>query len=249
MTAAARAGVCVVVHDVADARLAACERLVSAIGDVASVPLTLLAVPRFHHAVASATLVDWLTTRERAGDELALHGLTHLDDGRPRNAVDWLRRRHYTRGEGEFWALEPNEAAQRLKAGRQWFADNGWTVHGFVAPAWLMGPGAWTALRQFDFSYTCTLGAVHTLQAGRVAHTERSQSLVYSTSTAWRRASSLLWNRSLAQRMQSAQLLRLELHPHDADHPAIRRSWQRVLASALSARSALTLSQFTAARA
>lgn len=243
---AQQAHVCVVLHDVADARLAACERLVAAVCEVAPVPMTLLAVPRFHHLPASRSVVDWLTERARQGDELALHGLTHLDDGRPRDPVDWLRRRHYTRGEGEFWALDEREATRRLRIGQQWFAENGWSAHGFVAPAWLMGPGAWAAIRRFDFGYTCTLAAVHTLRAGEVRHVEHSQSLVYSTSTAWRRASSLLWNGTLARRLRTAPLLRLELHPHDADHPAVRRSWQRLLARALESRRAATLARFAA---
>src|SRR5437764_1178468 len=36
-------------------------------------------------------------------------------------------------------------------------------------------------------------------------------------------------------------LLRLELHPADADHPAIRRSWQRLLETHLAERRARTL--------
>ena len=41
---------CVVVHDVAEARRGGCERVIAAVREVAPVPLTLLAVPRFHHA-------------------------------------------------------------------------------------------------------------------------------------------------------------------------------------------------------
>ena len=52
---------CVVIHDVADARLAGCERVLAA---------------RCAH-----------------GDELTLHGCTHLDDGTPVDGFDRLRRR------------------------------------------------------------------------------------------------------------------------------------------------------------
>ena len=104
-------------------------------------------------------------TRARAGDELSLHGWTHRDDGRPAGWLDGLRRSHYTRGEGEFWSLTQDEAAARIAAGRAWFDANGWTAHGFVAPAWLLGPGAWAALRAASpgFAYTSTLRHIHRL--------------------------------------------------------------------------------------
>ena len=50
MSAPMKPALCVVVHDVADARLAGCERVLAAVREVAPVALTLLAVPRFHHA-------------------------------------------------------------------------------------------------------------------------------------------------------------------------------------------------------
>jgi predicted deacetylase len=178
------ATLCVVVHDVADATHAACERLLAAVEAVAPVPLTFLAVPRYHGAAPAASFEQWLGERSRRGDELALHGYTHRDDGTPRGAVDRLRRRVYTRGEGEFWDLDAPTAARQLRAGIDWFERNGWPLRGFVAPAWLLGPGAWQALRDTRFAYTATLRHIHLLpEAGRIT----SQSIVYSTSTAWRR--------------------------------------------------------------
>ena len=234
--------VCVVIHDVADATLASCERLLAAIADVAPLPLTLLAVPRYHHDTASPALEQWLGARSRSGDEIALHGWTHLDDGVPRSWVDRLRRRSYTRGEGEFWALSPDEAALRLQAGIDWFERNGWPLHGFVAPAWLLGPGAWQALRATELRYTSTLRHVYLLPQGQRI---TSQSLVYSTSSAWRRASSVAWAGIVAATLRSNPLLRIELHPRDADHAAVRRSWQHRLERALAGRTAMTVSQLT----
>jgi predicted deacetylase len=229
---------CVVVHDVADATLAACERVRAAIAEVAAVPITWLAVPRYHHAAPTAALERWLGERSRAGDELALHGWTHLDDGTPRGVVDHLRRDVYTRREGEFWALDTDEATRRIDAGRAWFDANAWPLAGFVAPAWLLGPAAWPAVRAQPLQYTATLRHLHLLpDAGRLT----SQSVVYSTSSAWRRASSVAWARVVAVRVRRNPLLRLELHPRDADHPGVRRSWQRILAAALREREAVTV--------
>ena len=235
--------VCVVVHDVADATLEACERLRGAIDDVAApLPLTWLAVPRYHHDAPSAHLEQWLGARSRDGDEIALHGWTHLDEGVPHGIVDRLRRTRYTRSEGEFWDLDAGAAAERLAAGIDWFESNGWPLHGFVAPAWLLGPGAWEALRRSRLRYTSTLRHIHLLpDAGRIT----SQSVVYSSASAWRRRSSLAWAGIVATALRNNPVLRIELHPRDADHAPVRRSWQRLLERQLRVRAALTVAQLT----
>jgi predicted deacetylase len=234
---------CVVVHDVAPPTRAACERLMQAVACVAGpLPMTLLAVPCYHGVPRSAEFECWLRERWAHGDEVALHGYTHVDDGRPRGWVDHLRRQVYTRGEGEFWALNEREALRRLANGGRWFRDMGLPLHGFVAPAWLMGPGAWAALRHVPLAYTCTLGSLYSLRDG-TRQRMFSQGLVYSTSSAWRHACSIAWNNSIAFMQQRRPLLRFELHPHDADHPAVRRSWQRLLEAALMWRTPVTLAQ------
>jgi len=230
---------CVVVHDVAEARRGGCERVIAAVREVAPVPLTLLAVPRFHHAAPTLSFEQWLGEHSARGDELALHGYTHLDEGTPQGALDRLRRRVYTRGEGEFWDLDAAQATARLRAGIDWFAQHGWPLRGFVAPAWLLGPGAWAALRGFrEFVYTATLRHLHLLPGDeRIA----SQAIVYSTSTAWRRGSSIAWAAVLERTLAGSPVLRFELHPHDADHAGVRRSWQHALERALHQREASTV--------
>jgi predicted deacetylase len=235
---ARRAALCVVVHDVADATLSGCERVLAAVHEVARVPLTLLAVPRYHREAPSRTLESWLGERQARGDEIALHGFLHWDDGTPRGLVDAIRRQVYTRREGEFWAIDEAEAGARIDAGRAWFDANGWRLAGFVAPAWLLGPDAWKAVRARPFAYTATLRHLHRLPDGRRI---TSQSLVYSVSAGWRRAMSAAWVRAVAATERSNPVLRLELHPRDADFPAVRRSWQRLLEHALATREALTV--------
>jgi len=228
----------VVLHDVAPATQAACERMLAAVREVAELPITLLAVPRYHCAPTPLAFVDWLDDRYVRGDEIALHGYTHQDDGVPHNLVDHLKRRHYTRGEGEFADLSMNEAMRRITAGVRWFSRQGFVLRGFVAPAWLMSRGTWEALRWADLAYTCTLRRLVLLPERREF---TSQSIVYSTSSAWRRRVSLAWNAAVAGTLRHNPLLRLELHPHDADHPAIKRSWQRLLERHLADRTPRTL--------
>ena len=232
--------VAVVLHDVGATTLAACDRVVAAVRDVAGpLPLTHLVVPRHHGAAPTDAFHAWLDARVAAGDELALHGLTHRDDGAADagGAVDRLRRTHYTRGEGEFWSLDAQSARARIDEGVAWFDAHRWPVEGFVAPAWLLGAGARAALAAPDlaarFAYTSTLAAIEPLPTSAGARPIAAQSVVYSTSRAWRRALSLAWNAGVARAERRKALLRIELHPHDADFAAVRRSWQRILGRAL----------------
>src|SRR5690606_449916 len=121
---------------------------------------------------------------------------------------------------------------------------NGWPLHGFVAPAWLLGRGAWAALEALPLQYTSTLRHLHALPQRQRLH---APGLTYSTRAAWRRVVSLCWNSLQAQRLSRRVLVRLELHPHDADHAYLRRSWQRILAEQLQCRRATTVTDFVRA--
>ena len=233
--------ICIVLHDAAPATRSACLRTLAAVRDVAGdAPVTLLAVPRYHDDPSTPQFEAWLGERSGRGDELALHGLTHLDPGSAANWRDSLRRSHYTRGEGEFWALSRGEALQRIDLGIEWFAKNRWPLSGFVAPAWLIGPGAWSAIVERPFEYTSTLRQmIHLPSRVPVA----SQSVVYSTSRGWRRSMSVAWNTAVAVAERNNPLLRIELHPRDADFTAVRRSWQGVLERALRTRKPSTVAE------
>lgn len=233
------------VHDVAPATWDRCQRVLDAVRSVADIPLTLLAVPAYHGECSAQPRFEMqLTERLAAGDELALHGYFHCDPQSPCGLADWLRRRVYT-VEGEFAGLCEREAAERIHLGQRWFAANGWPLHGFVAPAWLLGAGAWMALRSNrDLLYTSTLTQLHLLPA---IASLRAPCLTYSTRTAWRRTCSRLWNPTLAHSTASMPLIRLGLHPDDADDAAVRRSWQRCLGHLLEDRRAVTKAEFARA--
>jgi len=232
--------VAVVLHDAAPSTFTACERLRRCVHEIAPLPLTWLAVPRHHGAPRDAAFEAALGERLAHGDELALHGWSHRDEGSARGALERWRRTVYTAGEGEFAALSQAEARLRLRDGRAWFEAQGWPLHGFVAPAWLSSAGTWAALDELGFGYACTLSRLVALPSRRSLH---AQSLVYSTRAAWRRALSLGWNAAVARAERARPLLRFELHPGDAEHAAVRRSWMRLLAAALREREAVTLSQ------
>jgi predicted deacetylase len=229
---------CVVVHDVAPATWARCRLLVDLLTEIGEFPLTLLAVPRYHGDARDRRFESWLVQRAARGDEIALHGYTHQDDGIPHGWIDALRRRRYTRGEGEFWALGADEARRRLMAGAHWLQSLGLPPTGFVAPAWLLGEGAWRALQHMPFGYTCTLRRFWLLPE-LLSLACRGQ--VYSTATPARRVLSVLWNETLLDAQRRAAVVRLELHPDDANHARVRRSWQRAAQLQLPTRRPCTL--------
>lgn len=235
---------CVSIHDVAPKTLSACETIASAVERIdPTVPLTLLVVPHYHGDVElPESFVQWITHRVERGDELALHGFTHLDRSRPSDSpvARWTRG-VYTANEGEFSALSRSEAADLIARGRAWFAERGWKAEGFVAPAWLMSEGAWAALRDFDFLYTTTLSKFFALRKGVVL---RAPSVVYSTRSRWRRGASRLWNSTLARASGSLPLVRFGFHPADAAHRDVMAHAEALLDGLADGRTALTKSAF-----
>jgi len=250
----------VTLHDVAPATQARCEALIARIERIAPISLTLLVVPHYHGEPSTAAFEQWLDGRQHGGDELALHGLTHRDDAAPpRGWLDHARRRWYTAGEGEFAAIDIAEATRRLNAGRRWFAARRWPLHGFVAPAWLLGNGAWRALQRQPLRYTCTRTALHLLpDAARAAAPDAARapsrdttrtpyrvhgsSIVYSTRARWRRWLSLPWNEVVARRASAEAWMRFELHPADAEHDDVCAAISQWIARALAqGREPLTL--------
>jgi uncharacterized protein len=244
---AVRSAICVVLHDVSPARWNGCQRVLAELQDCAeragvSLPITLLVVPRMHgDPNLPASYLRGLRQLAHTGHELALHGLTHRDEGpAPRGLRDRLLRRHYTAGEGEFAALPAAQATQRLREGRAWASTHGLVMHGFVAPAWLLGPAGLQAAVDTGFCYTCTLNEVIALPQRQGMPTP---SLVFSSRAAWRRGLSVVWNALLARRARMAPLLRLELHPGDADHASVMRCWKRLLDEELRTRFPLRLDE------
>lgn len=235
---------CVSIHDVAPRTYDSCRKIADAVRGIdPALPLTLLVVPCYHGD--SETPVDyagWIAQRLARGDELALHGYTHRDESPPpRSLTGRVRRRMYTAAEGEFSALTREEARERIDRGRRWFAERGWPVRGFVAPAWLVSAGTWDALRDCGFLYTTTLGRFHVLENGRSL---RAPSLVYSTRSAWRRRASLAWNALLASASREMPLVRVSFHPADAAHPEVMAQALSLLAKLMRDREPLTKAEF-----
>jgi predicted deacetylase len=237
---------CVSIHDVAPATWHECSRLASAMREVADIPLTWLVVPAYHRGGGSlGQMESGLEYALARGDELALHGFTHLDTApRGPGLGERFLRGTYSH-EGEFAALPAIEAARRIQRGLDWFAERCWPVRGFVPPAWLMGEGAWQAVRGFDFDYTTTFRHFHLLHGGEGSGGALfSPSLVYAARNRSGRLASPLLADLLALALAQRPLIRLSLHPPDVRHPRLLRHAQATVERLLVSRAALTKAAF-----
>jgi predicted deacetylase len=233
---------CVSIHDVAPATWQDCLRLVQAIRAVADIPLTWLVVPHYHfRPERSAAMEAGLDAALARGDELALHGYSHLDtEANGGGLRARFLRNVYTRREGEFAALGLAEARRRLELGLDWFGARGWTPSGFVPPAWLLGEGAWQALRESRFAYTTTFSHFHCLRGAGGVTSFKSPSMVYAARNRSGRWLSPKVADLTAAMLADSPLVRFSLHPPDARYPELVRHTQQVLERLLARRTAVT---------
>jgi uncharacterized protein len=233
----------IVVHDVAPATWPQCQELLAMIDAQGAPPVTLLVVPHFHRGIRtrdSQAFVAALNARVSRGDELALHGYYHVDDGpRPRSLGAFMARRVLTRGEAEFAAIDADDAQQRLAHGIAMFDEAGWPLAGFVPPAWQLNAATRRAIGAAGarIAYVPVRGGIYRLPGWRF---EPTANLCYSPDRRWRRAlsrASIGW--ALAWHRQR-RLLRLSLHPLDAGFPGVVAHWQALIERALRTRHAVT---------
>jgi predicted deacetylase len=164
-----------------------------------------------------------------AGVEMFLHGWSHLDDSRHEGAAAW-KARHMTAGEGEFLGLGEDEARRRLRAGRGLVEDViGRPVAGFIAPAWLYGPGALAAIASEGFSLAEDHMKVWKPADGAVL--ARGPVITWASRSRARIASSLAFAALARTALQLLPTVRLAVHPGDAHVPALVRSIDATLAA------------------
>ncbi|HEX3897145.1 MAG TPA: polysaccharide deacetylase family protein [Rudaea sp.] len=231
---------CIALHDVAPATWPQCARLLSMLDDIGATPITLLVVPDFHgcgNIENDAAFIAAIEQRIRRGDEIALHGYTHRDDAAvPKSPWQWFRRRVLTASEGEFSALGRDEATRLIRRGLQTMSRLEWNVCGFVPPAWLASTGTREALAETALRYTSTHTELIDLRGGSIC----APCITASSRSMWRRVLSRLWMRAAAMAMRGAPLVRIGLHPADADHSTITSAWRTLLIELLIDRDPIT---------
>lgn len=235
---------CISIHDVAPATWGRCARLIEHLDRAGPFPLTLLVVPHYRGVPSEdPRFLEALRARVARGDELALHGWTHVDDRPVPGALQGLKRTVYCDREGEFAALDAREAADRVARGIDWFRGHGFALHGFVPPAYLMADRARSVLAAMPFDYTARLGSLELLPEGaRIA----SPPVMYSARSALRGAMSLGWNGLLGPALAPRPLARVGLHPIDVEHPSLVRQAERLIERLARDRAAMTKAGFAA---
>jgi predicted deacetylase len=168
-----------------------------------------------------------------SGVEIFLHGFYHRDRRRHRG-LNRLRARWMTDHEGEFLGLSYPEAARRIAQGRALIEDiTGHPVAGFVAPAWLYGPGADAALAESgipiaeDHMTVWSPPDDRRLASGPV--------ITWASRTPMRLASSIA-TAAVLGRAAPQHALRIGVHPGDCKSPALLNSIRATLARAASSR-------------
>ena len=173
-----------------------------------------------------------------AGAEIFLHGWAHIDDCE-HSGLARLRAKKMTAGEGEFLGLTRNEAAHRMARGRELLEDIcGAPVAGFIAPAWLYGPGALEALKESDFPLVEDHMRVWQPQTGK--QLAQGPVITWASRSRLRTASSLAFAGLAGLALRGQRVVRLAVHPGDTTKQSIMHSIDRTLARLCANRSAAT---------
>lgn len=214
-------------HDVVPSHRVAMVEMLREIASKGVRVCSLLVVPDYHYQgnfAQDRQFTSWLRDLEAQGHEIVIHGYFHERPARPNESIaDKFVTRFYTRGEGEFYDLDYDEAFRRITKARDQFIEAGLRPRGFIAPAWLLNAESERAIRDAELEYTTRLTTVRDL---RSAQNFSARSLVYSTEAPWRRSTSLFWNGLLARLQRGTPLLRVSIHPPDRRYPRI---WGQIL--------------------
>lgn len=212
------------IHDVSPRFEGEVDRLLDALAPHVGGKLAMLVVPNHWGSspiLPGSSFAGRLRTWAESGIEMFLHGLGHRDDSLHARARDRLRARFMTAGEGEFLGLGRAEAAARIERGRAIIEQvTGRPIAGFIAPAWLYGPGALEALEDCAIPIAEDHMRIWSPASGR--ELGRGPVITWASRTRFRLASSLAAASFL--RRAPIKSLRIGVHPPDCGHPALMRS-------------------------
>lgn len=229
------------IHDVAPCFESEVDRLTDLLSGLLGGPrLAMLVVPDHW---ARSPLANAPAFRERlrgwadAGIEMFVHGWFHKDTG-AHQGMAAIKARHMTGGEGEFLGLSRDEAARRMRDGRALVEDiTGRPVAGFIAPAWLYGPGARAALLDCGFD----LAEDH-FRVWRPGAEDRPLArgpvVTWASRSASRTASSIAFAALARRALHGLETVRIAVHPSDVTKASLLASIEATVASFASRRPA-----------
>ncbi|MEO7787473.1 MAG: polysaccharide deacetylase family protein [Sphingomicrobium sp.] len=218
------------IHDVAPSFEREIDQLLAVSAPHVGRRLAMLVVPAHWNSaplVAGSAFASRLREWADEGIEMFLHGWRHLDEARHETAGARIRAARMTAGEGEFLGLDEVEARRRLQAGRGLVEDIiGRPVAGFIAPAWLYGPGAMAAIGEEGFALAEDHWRVWVPSSGRTLL--RSPVITWASRTPARLRSSLMLAGAV-RHLPMPATMRVAVHPGDARHPVLVESITRTL--------------------
>lgn len=227
------------IHDVSPRFDAEIERLVEQFHRHLPVHrFAMLVVPDYWGEAPLSAFPDFQRKLRRwseAGVEIFVHGWLHRDVATHRGAAS-VKAKWMTAGEGEFLGLSHRDSLTRMRNGRKLIADIcGKAPTGFIAPAWLYGPGAQSALAEAGFTRAEDHMRVWNPQNGAIL--AKGPVITWASRSLPRRLSSYAVAAAARTVLHRQRIIRVGVHPGDTHMPHIMRSIDR------------TLERFTARRA
>ncbi len=226
MTAAEGKRLLVSIHDVGPGFEAQIDSLAEQLEGLVGGPhFAMLVVPDHwgQHALArGSAFAGKLRGWADSGVEMFVHGWLHKDYSQ-HSGLAKVKARHMTAAEGEFLGLAKGEAARRMADGRHLVEDiTGRAPAGFIAPAWLYGPGAREALAESGFALAEDHLRVWRPVDGKIL--ARGPVITWASRSTARTASSLFFAALARRTLHTLPTVRVAVHPGDVTKTSIIRS-------------------------
>lgn len=233
MSAQSRKRLIASIHDVHPGSLPAVERLAAQFDrHLGGQRYAMLVVPEHWNGSAirgDAAFARKLRGWADQGIEMFVHGWYHQDRSE-HSGVAAFKAKHMTASEGEFLGLSREDAANRMAEGKALVEDmTGRPVAGFIAPAWLYGPGAHEALAKSGFALAEDHMKVWKPATGEVV--AKGPVITWASRSGPRTASSLLAAWAGRNFLGPLDTVRVAVHPGDVTKPSIVDSIDRTLAA------------------
>ncbi|AYO78736.1 MULTISPECIES: DUF2334 domain-containing protein [Sphingobium] len=224
------------IHDVGPAFEGQVDRLVDHVAPYVRLDRTaMLVVPNHwgdHPISARSPFAGRVRRWAESGAEIFLHGWFHRDGASHGGLGARFKAQHMTAGEGEFLGLDLATARQRLADGRALIEEiTGQPIAGFVAPAWLYGEPALTALEELGFPIAEDHMKIWSPMTGQTL--ARGPVMTWASRSKLRMASSLAVAYLLPPLLHRSENFRVAVHPGDTTQPAIMLSINDVLQRAV----------------
>lgn len=211
------------IHDVGPRAEAQVDQLADLLTDLLhGLNFAMLVVPDHWSEAPLATNTAYQAKLRRwseLGVEMFVHGWFHKDLAQ-HSGVAAFKAKHMTASEGEFLGLSQAEATRRMSDGRKLIEDIiGRETAGFIAPAWLYGPGAMAALAESGFPLAEDHMRVWRPQTGETL--ARGPVVTWASRSKGRQLSSRFFANLARVGLHGLDVARIAVHPGDTTVPEL----------------------------